>query len=169
MLAQEYIGQNVTGWHMSEKLDGFRAMWNGRQLVSREGNAFRAPAWFIKELPAGVVLDGELYAGRGNLKIVKSTVTKRVPVDAEWKRITFHVFEAPLSAATYEERQTAAFMAIRQSLVAEIVSYRRCHGDDNLNEYFFEVVNHGGEGLILRRPGSPYEQKRSGNLLKFKP
>ena len=35
LLAQEFKGQNVTGWAMSEKLDGVRAYWNGKQLISR--------------------------------------------------------------------------------------------------------------------------------------
>ena len=43
MLAQEYKDQDITGWAMSEKLDGVRAYWDGRQLVSRQGYAFTPP------------------------------------------------------------------------------------------------------------------------------
>ncbi|HFC1394255.1 TPA: DNA ligase, partial [Neisseria gonorrhoeae] len=35
MLAQEYKGQDIAGWAMSEKLDGVRAYWDGKHLISR--------------------------------------------------------------------------------------------------------------------------------------
>jgi len=65
MLAKPYEAQPISGWLMSEKLDGVRALWDGARLVSRNGNEFAAPAWFIAALPAGMALDGELYMGRG--------------------------------------------------------------------------------------------------------
>ena len=43
MLPQIYSGQvDVSGWLMSEKLDGVRAVWDGRRLRSRRGNPFAA-------------------------------------------------------------------------------------------------------------------------------
>jgi len=45
---------------MSEKLDGVRAYWDGKQFLSRQGNLYHAPAWFTEHLPA-VPLDGELW------------------------------------------------------------------------------------------------------------
>ena len=35
-----------TGWWMSEKLDGVRAYWDGKQFLSRKNNIFYAPEWF---------------------------------------------------------------------------------------------------------------------------
>ena len=35
LLAQEFKGQDVSGWAMSEKLDGVRAYWDGKRLISR--------------------------------------------------------------------------------------------------------------------------------------
>ena len=35
---------------MSEKLDGVRAYWDGKQFLSRQGNLFHAPDWFIDGL-----------------------------------------------------------------------------------------------------------------------
>src|SRR3712207_19260 len=36
---------DLSGWWMSEKLDGVRAYWDGRQFLSRLGNRFHAPDW----------------------------------------------------------------------------------------------------------------------------
>ena len=56
-------GHDPTGWWMSEKLDGVRAYWDGEAFVSRLGNRFFAPDWFVEDLPADT-LDGELWVGR---------------------------------------------------------------------------------------------------------
>ena len=49
----------VSEYWVSEKLDGIRARWDGRQLLSRSGKPFYPPAWFIAYFPAEA-LDGEL-------------------------------------------------------------------------------------------------------------
>lgn len=36
-----------TGWWMSEKLDGCRAYWTGKRLISRTGKDWKAPPWFL--------------------------------------------------------------------------------------------------------------------------
>ena len=49
ILAKEYNGQNIAGWAMSEKLDGVRAYWDGRKLISRQGHPFSPPASFTRQ------------------------------------------------------------------------------------------------------------------------
>jgi DNA ligase-1 len=47
LLANKWNGkQNMTGWWMSEKLDGVRAWWDGKRFLSRQGNMFNAPDWY---------------------------------------------------------------------------------------------------------------------------
>lgn len=59
LLAQPWDNAtDLTGWWMSEKLDGVRALWDGRQFLSRQGNVYHAPAWFKAGLPS-VPLGGE--------------------------------------------------------------------------------------------------------------
>lgn len=53
---------------VSEKLDGVRARWTGQTLVTRSGNLIAAPVWFTAALPEDVLLDGELWAGRGRFE-----------------------------------------------------------------------------------------------------
>lgn len=62
--------QDLTGWWMSEKLDGVRCWWDGERFISRLGNEFRAPKWFTEGLPK-TNLDGELWMGR---KLFQQTV-----------------------------------------------------------------------------------------------
>lgn len=65
LLAQVYAsGLDVTQYLVSEKYDGVRAVWDGKQLISRQGNVIHAPAWFVQDFP-NTPLDGELWLARG--------------------------------------------------------------------------------------------------------
>jgi predicted DNA-binding WGR domain protein len=61
-------------WWMSEKLDGLRAVWDGTKFLSRGGNTFYAPTEFTKDFPSDIILDGELFCGRGNFDVASSLV-----------------------------------------------------------------------------------------------
>src|SRR5690348_2239657 len=54
---------DLSGWWMSEKLDGVRAYWDGKQFLSRQGNIYHAPDWFLEGFP-DMPLDGELWLAR---------------------------------------------------------------------------------------------------------
>ena len=58
--------QDLTGWWISEKMDGIRAYWNRSELLSRHGTRINAPQWFITRLP-NMSVDGELWDGERNL------------------------------------------------------------------------------------------------------
>ena len=169
MLAKPYSGQSVKGWLMSEKLDGVRAIWDGSKLLSRNGNEFFAPEWFLAQLPAGMSLDGELFIGRGKFQSTVSVVKKRVPVDAEWTQIHYCVFDAPFAAGGFEDRLSFCADALIGSTVASVVPHRECGGKDDMERFFEGLCAEGAEGIMLRAPGSRYENRRSENLLKYKP
>ena len=77
MLAEIYQqGIDLSQYWVSEKLDGIRARWDGKQLLSRGGNVFAAPEWFTKDFPT-VSLDGELWMGRRRYEETSSVVRKQ--------------------------------------------------------------------------------------------
>lgn len=169
MLAKPYANQPIAGWLISEKLDGVRAYWNGNQLLTRNGNAISAPQWFIDALPNDITLDGELFIGRGEFQRTVGAVRKKVPVDAEWFDIRYMVFDAPLTTGGFEVRLQAARDALAGRPFSRVVEHVVCTGKAHLDAVFAALVEQGAEGVMLRRPGSTYQQKRSGDLLKYKP
>lgn len=169
MLAKTYKAQNVKGWLMSEKLDGCRAIWTGKELQSRNGNKLFAPDWFTAQLPVGVMLDGELYIGRNAFQHCVSVISKKTPIDAEWQPIRYCMFDAPEYKGGFEARIAFCAEILAGCGVAEVVEQMICKGDAHLQEFFSELVAQRAEGVMLRRPGSEYEQRRSDSLLKFKP
>ena len=79
----EYKGQSVGGWLASEKLDGVRAYWDGRNLLSRNGKILAAPGGWSAHFPP-FALDGELYTARGEFEKIQSIVMDKMPSATAW-------------------------------------------------------------------------------------
>ncbi len=157
-----------TGWWMSEKYDGLRGYWDGRKLWSRKGQAIQAPADFLAKLPKDVALDGELWMGRGQFEETISTVLSQTP-DERWKRVRFMVFDAPQAKGTFEQRMEFLKATLpAENQFVKLVPQERCQGTKHLLAERDRIVELGGEGLMLRKPESEYETRRSPTLLKVK-
>jgi DNA ligase-1 len=152
---------------MSEKLDGVRAYWDGTQFLSRQGNRYHAPDWFTKGLP-DVPLDGELWIDRKKFQRTVSIVRRQDKSDA-WKEVRFLVFDAPAHPHPFEERLAFVKKALGSGLkFAEAHEHVRCKDLETLRAELARVESLGGEGLMLRQPGSKYVAGRSSTLLKVK-
>lgn len=171
MLAKNYDGkQDPVGYWVSEKLDGVRSIFFNNRFYSRNGNVLCAPQWFIDSMPSGCVLDGELFTKRGDFQNIMSYVTKDNPIDSEWRRVKFMVFDLPRVKKPFEERyqMLVAVAKKQQSPYLKVVSHVKVRSVRHLDELHTRIVKLGGEGLMLRQPGSMYEQKRTRTLLKLK-
>lgn len=154
---------------ISEKLDGVRAIWDGRELRFRSGRRVPAPAWFLAALPRES-LDGELWLGRGRFDELSGIVRKAEPNDAEWQSVRYMIFEMPGDGSFTERSERLKRIAEGSGApwLGAVPQYRvadRKELMDRLNE----VVRAGGEGLMLHRADAPYGTGRSDDLLKFKP
>lgn len=119
MLAKPATGsEEISGWFMSEKIDGMRCFWDGgistglpisqipwanvgkgeeaisTGLWSRYGNPIYAPDWFVDALPQ-CFLDGELHCGRGEFQTTVSVCKRKTPDSEAWKQVSFAVFGCP--------------------------------------------------------------------------
>jgi DNA ligase-1 len=159
---------DLSDWWMSEKLDGVRAYWDGKQFLSRQGNLYHAPAWFVEGLPQ-VPLDGELWIGRKKFQRTVSIVRRQDQNDL-WKEVRFLIFDAPGAAGGFEER--LAFLkdtlARAEAKFAQSHEHTRCNSLDHLRAELARIESLSGEGLMLRQPGSNYVAGRSMTLLKVK-
>lgn len=171
LLAERYRGDvEVSQYWVSEKLDGVRAHWDGRQLRFRSGNVVNAPDWFLAALPP-TPLDGELWIARGSFGKLSGIVRRTTPDDAEWRQVRYLIFELPEAPGTYTERieKIAALVAAASVPWLQAVEQFRLPDNQTLNRKLDEVVRGGGEGLMLHRADAPYETGRSPVLLKVTP
>lgn len=172
MHGKDWSGQRVGGWLMQEKLDGLRCLWTGRELVSRNGEKFNAPAWFTAGLPIGVPLDGELFAGYGSLGGISNTLARhKSGADCDWKGVRFMVFDAPAFGDdfdVFEYRSSTLEDFVFAAPHADSIPTRRVVSLAKLRRELKALHKRGGEGFILRDPNALYVAGRTDKVLKFK-
>ena len=190
LLAKNFTSDvDIDGWYASEKWDGYRSVWNGKNFVSRTGKSFDVPDWYCSIMPPSVALDGELWLGRGKFEdcglLRKKKPQKESDIqkwNEEWlkKEVVFNVFDIMNLNVGFEKRM--------EQLKTLVIDRNKCMKQLNINkknpilafteqtkvnkvdalEMAKEVIKAGGEGIMLRQPDSLYEAKRSKTLYKIK-
>jgi DNA ligase 1 len=160
-----------SGYLVSEKLDGVRAWWDGSRLRFRSGLPVIAPQWFTAKLPAGVALDGELWMGRGRFEDLSGAVRRYAALDAEWKQIRYALFDLPGAEGPFGYRAARLVSLAREARFEPLQAAPQRELADRraLTRWFDDVVQGGGEGLMLHRADAPWRAGRSDALLKLKP
>lgn len=183
---------NVQEFVMSEKLDGVRALWNGKQLLTRSGRVIKAPACFTKHFPP-FALDGELWIGRGEFEKALTLVQKdctHCPCsgdrealdssrgDSSWGRARYYVFDvpdctlesSPKAHCTLFERLRVleSYLASAPTMPISLIKHEPISSEKQLFKRLQELSEQGAEGLVLRKVTAPYERTRSPNALKLK-
>ena len=169
-LASQYHSDiQIQNYLVSEKLDGVRARWNGERLITRSGLTINTPKWFIHEFP-NQTLDGELWIGRNKFDQVSGIVRQKTVDNEQWKKITFNVFDLPLSKAPFLTRYNILqeLFSTQLSPYIVLIDQKELDSKTVLNDWLNLIEIKRGEGLMLHHKASLYEYKRSKSLLKLK-
>lgn len=168
LLLKEYKDQNVSGFLMSEKLDGIRAFWNGKELLSRNGKIIHAPKWFTKGFPP-FEIDGELWSKRGEFELIQSIIMDKNP-SKEWEKITYNIFEVPNQKGGLKERLNVLdkYLKTTNAPSIRIIKQIHCKDKNHLQSNFEQIIKHNGEGVVLRDPSALYINKRTNKAVKLK-
>ena len=168
MLLETYRDHNVSGWLMSEKLDGVRAYWDGTALYSRNGNLFAAPPWFTEDFPP-FALDGELWSGRGAFEEIASITAQLTPHEG-WRKLAFHVFDVPDGQGGLAQRLSVLEDYLKRipTPFVRVIPQYVCEDTSSLEDFLASVEGQGGEGVVVRDPNVGYLTSRSPLALKVK-
>jgi len=169
-LATKYKAvDDINQYWISEKLDGMRGYWDGKQLLTRQGNLIHSPKWFTQHWPV-TAMEGELWLGRNQFQQTISCV-KKINIDENcWKKVRFMIFDLPRHSGTFTQRvKTMEVLTkkINSSYLTPIKQFKV----KNLNELeqkLNNVIAHQGEGLMLHRGSAYYHIGRTVNILKLK-
>ncbi len=171
LLAQDYrSGTDPRPFLVSEKLDGVRAIWDGKVLRFRSGRLIAAPPSFLAKLPPASI-DGELWLARGQFDALSGIVRKAEPIEAEWQRVIYMAFEMPNGEGGFRERSAALKKIVTAAANPQLrwVEQYQVANEAALRRKLEEVVQQGGEGLVLHRADAPYMTGRNEALQKMKP
>lgn len=165
---QDVAEFSVEDYWVSEKLDGVRARWDGQQLLSKNGYKFAAPAWFTEQFP-NVVMDGELWMQRQSYEKISSITSQHTPHNG-WSKIKLMLFDLPEQGGTFSERVSAMqqLVATVDSNYLAMIPQFRLVDSQQLMQRLNQVVEAGGEGLMLHHQAAHYVHGRSDALLKLK-
>lgn len=155
---------------ISEKLDGVRAYWDGQQFISKQGNTYQAPTWFVRDFPS-FALDGELWLARAKFDELSGIVRKQTPADEQWKKVTYQVFDLPESDENFDSR--LAYLKNYFSMQTlptwlKLITQYKVKTEEELIESLNKVEALQGEGLMLHKGSSYYHAGRDDDLLKLK-
>ena len=170
MLASTMPGHiDVTGYLVSEKLDGVRARWDGQALWTRGGARIDAPAWFTRGWPRQPI-DGELWAGRGRFQQASDLARAGQPDHPGWRAMRFMAFDLPAHDGVFavRTRALATLLAEAHTTTLERIPQHQFASRAALDRRLQAVMANGGEGLMLQHALAPYRGGRSDTLLKFK-
>lgn len=164
LLLKTYKNQDISGWVMSEKLDGIRAYWNGKELLTRKGNKIYAPKWFIESLPP-FELDGELWTKQNDFENISSIVMDKKPSN-DWKYITYNIFEVPNAKGDLHTRLEKVKRYENRYL--KVIEQIEIKDKEHFEAFHNFVKSNKGEGIVVRDPNKPYINKRTKYALKVK-
>lgn len=181
-------------WYVSEKFDGIRAIWNGENFISRGQKVFTyVPDYFVKLMPPGIALDGEIWMARNMFKEVSRLSTLKIgssktkkEIDEIWRgtnnsnSVKYMVYDLPNNDQPFEIRMKYLEQIVKdrsqvwfddENLLNSPIIFTiqtKINSMEQLVNTYKQLTSEGAEGVMLRAPNSPYETKRSKYLLKYK-
>lgn len=160
--------EQINNWLMSEKLDGIRGYWNGKELLTRKGKKLHPPKWFIKNFP-NFELDGELWTKRDDFENIQSIVMDKIP-SKRWETISYNIFEVPNAKGDFKQRLQKAKLWFKRNPNPQINIIKQIKIKDkkHLNVFLKKIIDKKGEGVIIKNPQASYKNGRDTNILKVK-
>ena len=170
-------------WIVTPKFDGFRCeVWGGR-LWTRSGKQFanrNLDAHLADLIGLGksllMAFDCELYAPSLTFPKLQSVLQSRsteIPSD-----MRAYVFDSLTSSEHLEARRTAPYakrLARAQRIIEQYypanvvcIDHQPADGAGAVRKVFRQITRHEGEGIVARRPDSPYRHARLPVDVAFK-
>jgi len=160
---------DINQYWLSEKLDGMRGYWNGKQLLTRQGNVIHSPEWFTQNWPDNT-MDGELWIKRDHFQQTLSCVRKKLPEKVCWQLVRFMIFDLPKHHGTFTERIAAMQQLTKKvnSPYLSMIKQFKLTTIEQLEQSLNTVTNNNGEGLMLHHGNAYYHVGRTTNIMKLK-
>ena len=187
MLAKIYNKEyNENMKFIQPKLDGVRCNISvddgGIKSISRRNKRFATTRHienelivFFAEHPT-IHLDGELYNHdlHNDFNKIVSLVKKeklnemnRKEIERTVKYYVYDLWDDANPNMTFSERSEMIHKFLSGYENIMVVQTKRISSSDDIESYFRDFIHNGYEGAIIRTD-TPYEHKRSNNLLKYK-
>eukprot|EP00026_Physarum_polycephalum_P002112 Phypoly_transcript_02116.p1 GENE.Phypoly_transcript_02116~~Phypoly_transcript_02116.p1 ORF type:complete len:954 (+),score=114.83 Phypoly_transcript_02116:59-2920(+) len=159
-------------WWMGEKYDGVRFFWNNSTTTAftRSGKEISLALQAVNLFP-GIPVDGEFWFGRRMFSTSHALLSgvEFVP----WHTTRMIAFDVPpkdgLNSNSFEQRYAHLLTHLCTDNPMIILAQRvLCQKNTHLLAWVQNIIDDGGEGVILRQKESKYVGGRTSLLLKIK-
>lgn len=185
-LAKEGTKKRHYPLYAQVKYDGVRLLYNTTEktFFTRSGKSFKSKtmsSWF-KDFPEGYMIDGEIVLDTNvqeDRQVVSGYITKLLSgnVIVPYNKMIYQAFDilyekdfrdANIAPTWYTERLNKLSSLLLPSRNVQIAKTTGVHSDIEVDTLFDQIIDSGGEGLILKRPDHKYSYKRSDDWEKLK-
>ena len=152
----------------SEKLDGVRAFWDGKNLYSKGGKLLTPPSFFTQNFPP-FAIEGELWSKRGDFENIVS-ILKSTKKKEKWRELKFYIFEVPNQQGGILKRLEVleAYLASQPAPFISIIPQLQLNTLQALQDALSAITQAGGEGVVVREKDAPYYTGRNKKAMKLK-
>ena len=152
----------------SEKLDGVRAFWDGKNLYSKGGKLLTPPSFFTQNFPP-FAIEGELWSKRGDFENIVS-ILKSTKKKEKWRELKFYIFEVPNQQGGILKRLEVleAYLASQPAPFISIIPQLPLNTLQALQDALGAITQAGGEGVVVREKDAPYYTGRNKKAMKLK-
>ena len=177
MLADKY--KNFQPGFAQPKLDGIRCIATKNGLFSRQGKPITSCNHIEKTLAPlfennpDLILDGELYNHeyKDDFNEIVSMVRKMNPTKDQQEvissKVQYHVYDMPSQEGNFFRRSAYINLHLKDIPYVHIVGTIQVDNEENYDYFHGLWLEQGYEGSMWRN-NTPYENKRTKNLLKRK-
>lgn len=185
-LAKESTKQRHYPLYAQVKYDGVRLLYNTteRTFFTRSGKSFKSKtmsSWF-KDFPEGYMIDGEIVLDTNvqeDRQVVSGYITKLLSgnVIVPYDKMIYQAFDilyekdfrhASIAPTWYTDRFNKLSSMLIPNKNVQIAKTIGVNSDTEVDALFDQIIDSGGEGLILKRPDHKYSYKRSDDWEKLK-
>lgn len=154
---------------VSEKYDGVRAHWDGQYLRTRAGHIIHVPIDISNTFPS-TSFEAELWLGYGKFEVASALARRDVSDVALWQQAKLLVFDSPADGTNFTGRvKWMEKQLSMQSAYVQVVKQQQLHNWQQVTDKFNQVLNAGGEGLMLHHSRATYRLNNKTDLIKIKP
>ena len=150
-----------------------RALIKGDSITSRNGKPFMSCP-HLENTIDWMIFDGELYNHtlKDDFNKIVSLVKKQKPTPEDLKEsanlVEYWVYDYP-SEDPFSKRLALLKVGLYFSdLPYKLVPTYEVRNWEDIKKYHAQFIEEGYEGTIIRNDSTPYENKRSKSLLKYK-
>lgn len=159
-LEQLWTNEDLSNYHLTEKLDGVRVIWNREYFLTKKEKIIRPPSNFI--VP-NVALDGHLFIGRGKMDELMNVLNS---IDSDWSHVQFKVMDLPHNEEDFQTR-LEELKGMDFTGNTSLVDWTECHNNEMAMEKLNQIVAFGGEGLYAKKNESGYIRGNTNSFLKI--